>query len=86
MLPRSSRRGSCGWLFCEVQGCGFETVYGALGAGLAEVHHLKLLSELSKSVCTTMADLAIVCANCHRMIHRNNARRSLEIVTPTSAT
>lgn len=58
-----------GRLFCEVPGCSFdfEGVYGALGAGFAEVHHLKPLGELCKPVCTTLADLAVVCANCPRV-------------------
>jgi hypothetical protein len=78
----------CGRLLCEVPGCGFdfETVYCELGAGFAEVHHLTPLSEICKPVCTTPADLAVVYANCHRMIHRNNTCRSLELILPNSST
>jgi predicted HNH restriction endonuclease len=75
-----------GRLFCEVPGCGFsfEIVYGELGSGFAEVHHLTPLGELSQPISTTLADLAVVCANCHRMIHRNNDCRTLEGIIPSS--
>jgi hypothetical protein len=60
-----------GRLRCEVPGCGFdfEAVYGELGAGFAEVHHLRPLAQMDGPVETTLDDLAVVCANCHRMIH-----------------
>lgn len=69
-----------GRLFCQVPGCGFdfELVYGRIGHGFAEVHHLKPLSELSQPTSTTLEDLAVVCANCHRMIHRSNSCLPLE--------
>jgi hypothetical protein len=68
-----------GRVFCEVPGCGFdfEKTYGAVGAGFAEVHHLRALSDAPRPVKTRMGDLAIVCANCHRMIHRGGACRGL---------
>ena len=80
------RREHNGRLFCQVPGCGFdfEMVYGELGTGFAEVHHLRPLGELCQPFSTTLADLAVVCANCHRMIHRNNACRPLEGIIPTS--
>jgi predicted HNH restriction endonuclease len=79
------RREHSGRLYCEVSGCGFEfeRVYGELGTGFAEVHHLRPLSELRQPVSTTFADLAVVCANCHRMIHRNGGCRPLEGLIPT---
>jgi predicted HNH restriction endonuclease len=78
------RREHQGRIFCEVPGCGFdfEVVYGDLGRGFAEVHHLKPLAELDSPVYTTLGDLAVVCANCHRMIHRNSDCRALETITP----
>ncbi len=80
------RRGHHGRLFCEVPGCGFnfETVYGHLGRGFAEVHHLRPLAELDGPISTTLTDLAVVCANCHRMIHRNSECRALEAIVPKS--
>jgi hypothetical protein len=59
-----------GRLACEVCGFDFQDVYGELGKDFAECHHAVPLSECSDDGRnTTIADLAIVCANCHRMLH-----------------
>lgn len=61
-----------GRLACEVCGFDFCAVYGALGEGFAECHHTTPLSKLTSSnKLSRTADLAIVCANCHRMLHRS---------------
>ena len=44
---------------------------GAAGKGFAECHHKVPLSELTTVTKTRLSDLAIVCANCHRMLHRS---------------
>lgn len=59
-----------GHLSCEVCGFDFAATYGALGEGFCEVHHLVPLSASADSVTTTLDDLAILCSNCHRIIHR----------------
>lgn len=69
-----------GRLVCEVRNCrfDFEETYGELGAGFAEVHHLKPLKYAPRrGQKTSLRDLAIVCANCHRMIHQNGECRAL---------
>lgn len=56
---------------CQVCGFNFEEMYGPHGKSFIEVHHLKPLSELKKeSLINPNTDMAVVCANCHRMIHR----------------
>jgi EVE domain/HNH endonuclease len=40
-----------------------------LGARIFEVHHLAPLSKAATPVRTTLADLAVLCANCHRAVH-----------------
>lgn len=59
-----------GSLACEVCGFDFNKVYGALGYGFAECHHVLPVSSLPPEYQTKLSDLAIVCANCHRMLHR----------------
>ena len=59
-----------GKLACEVCGFDFEVPYGSRGTGFAECHHEIPLSELKPGDKTKLTDLRIVCANCHRMIHR----------------
>jgi hypothetical protein len=80
-----ARRLNNGRLICEVPNCGFDFVkrYGELGDGYAQVHHLSPLSnapDAGHSV--TLKDLAVVCANCHAMIHRNGKCRSLKELIP----
>lgn len=58
-----------GSLVCEACGFDFEKVYGARGRGFSECHHTKPLHELGEDHKTTTDDLAILCSNCHRMIH-----------------
>lgn len=66
-----------GGLCCEVCGFDFSITYGALGEGFCEVHHLVPLSASSESVTTTLNDLAILCSNCHRVIHRSTPMLSV---------
>lgn len=71
-----------GRLRCEVKGCGFDffAFYGEIGQGYAHVHHLLPLAEQAKPKAPTLDELAIVCANCHAMIHRNGKSLSLQSI------
>ena len=56
---------------CAACGLSFEEKYGPLGHSFIEVHHLKPLYSLDEEVeVNPMTDMACLCANCHRMIHR----------------
>lgn len=59
-----------GKLECEVCRFDFVKTYGQLGYGFAECHHTVPVSELTEGHKTKLSDLAIVCANCHRMLHK----------------
>jgi hypothetical protein len=61
-----------GNLSCEACGFDFEKTYGSVGNEFCEVHHIIPLSESDEPMQTTLNDLAILCSNCHRMIHRTN--------------
>ncbi|MFJ8081920.1 HNH endonuclease [Streptomyces sp. NPDC096205] len=56
-------------LSCEACGFDFEEVYGERGDGYIECHHVVPLHEAGEGQ-TKLSDLALICANCHRMIHR----------------
>ena len=58
-----------GHLRCEACGFDFAAVYGARGEGFIECHHTKPVSELKPGEKTKLADLVLLCANCHRMVH-----------------
>ncbi len=74
---------SNGTLPCEICHFDFLSTYGTLGQDYAQVHHIKPLSDLTKPSQTVLSDLAVVCANCHVMIHRGGVTRSLEDVKQT---
>lgn len=69
------RRG--GTLSCEVCAFDFGSAYGARGEGYIECHHRTPLSR-SGVTTTRLNDLALVCANCHRVIHRRAPWPSVE--------
>ncbi|TCI03059.1 HNH endonuclease [Corallincola luteus] len=60
-----------GALKCEACNFDFKDTYGSDGEGYIECHHNKPLSELKSTQKTKLEDLAVLCANCHRIIHRS---------------
>ncbi|MFD7768801.1 HNH endonuclease [Streptomyces sp. NPDC059787] len=62
-------------LRCEACGFDFALTYGELGDGYIEVHHITPL-YVSGPRETRLADLACLCANCHRMCHRTRPGES----------
>jgi len=77
---KSALQAGGGRLRCEVPKCDFDffETYGEVGFEFAHVHHLKPLADLETPAATKLDDLAIVCANCHAMIHRGGKCRPLE--------
>jgi hypothetical protein len=59
-------------LDCEVCGFSFGRGYGSDAVEYCEVHHLVPLAKAAEGFRTRLEDLAIVCANCHRVIHLRN--------------
>jgi len=57
---------------CQVCGFNFEVVYGEWGEGFIEVHHLITFGNnvIEERETNPSKDLMVLCANCHRMIHR----------------
>lgn len=56
---------------CEVCDFDFGVTYGHRGVDYIEVHHVLPL-HVSGETTTRIDDLALLCANCHRMIHRGD--------------
>lgn len=57
---------------CEACDFDFAEVYGTIGEGFIEAHHLNPLAErngIDKK--TTVNDFAMLCSNCHKMVHRH---------------
>lgn len=59
-----------GILACEACVFSFEEYYGEMGAGFIECHHRVPLSQFKVEKRTSLEDLALVCSNCHRMLHK----------------
>jgi len=57
---------------CQVCNTNFEQLYGVIGKHYIEAHHLRPLASLKgkKVAMNPEKDFAVLCANCHRMIHR----------------
>lgn len=69
-------RSGGGTLACEACNFAFADQYGVLGDDFCEVHHRV---ELSRGTRITGVDqLAILCSNCHRMIHKTNPMISVK--------
>lgn len=57
---------------CSICGFDFEETYGPVGKGFIEAHHKKPVGHLEPNEKVRIEDLAPLCSNCHRMIHRIN--------------
>ncbi len=57
---------------CQACRMSFSEVYGNIGAGFIEAHHLVPLSDIrvGEERAYKPTDFAVLCSNCHRMIHR----------------
>jgi 5-methylcytosine-specific restriction protein A len=69
-----------GTLQCEACGFDFGQRYGEYGAGIIECHHLVPLAEDVATRHTRLSDLALLCANCHRVVHRRPSVLTLDQV------
>ena len=62
-----SKRRKVGRLKCEI--CGCIEPKDPLGESIFEAHHILPLAAGEERT-TKLGDLALLCANCHRMLHR----------------
>lgn len=65
-------------LNCEVCGFSFFEQYGELGEGFIEAHHKNPLAEKEVKTKTMKEDIALICSNCHRMVHRSDSILSIK--------
>ena len=59
-----------GFYECEACGFRFDKVYGKRGHKFIEGHHIKPVSEMKPGATTSPEDIALLCPNCHRMVHK----------------
>ncbi|WP_185965098.1 HNH endonuclease [Glacieibacterium frigidum] len=73
-----------GKVFCENCEFDFEKKYGVRGKGYIEVHHLEPLAKILPNTLTYLSDLMLLCANCHRIVHRTKtpiSKTDLQLIT-----
>jgi 5-methylcytosine-specific restriction enzyme A len=66
---------------CQACHLRFDERYGELGRGFIEAHHLRPISSLEEGTAVSYdvaTDFAVLCSNCHRMIHRTANPSDLE--------
>lgn len=68
-----------GKVFCVVCGFEFFKAYGEIGKDFIELHHVKLVHLMdiegeSMNIEQALRNVATVCSNCHRMIHRKQGK------------
>lgn len=64
---------------CDVCGLNFEETYGPIGTSYIEVHHLRPVADVdAEYLIDPIKDLRPVCANCHRMLHKQRPPLSIE--------
>lgn len=61
-----------GRLVCTMCGLDALAFYGPTGESAIECHHILPLAQATSRRITRLQDLAVVCANCHRVLHRGS--------------
>lgn len=67
-----------GRLFCQVCEFNFEEKYGEIGKNFIEGHHTIAVSDMTPGHNTKVEDIAMLCANCHRMVHKKRPWLSMD--------
>lgn len=67
-----------GHISCKSCAFDFYKFYGDIGKGFIEIHHIKPIfqyedSDIQNTIENALENLAPLCSNCHRMIHRNRS-------------
>ncbi len=76
---KARRLGKDPLLRCDVCGFSFVLSYGQMGEGFIEAHHKVPLGEIRGKTRTTANCFDLICANCHRMIHREKGLTAREL-------
>jgi len=67
-----------GRLFCQVCKFDFEKKYGKIGSDFIEAHHTIPVSIMAENHMTSPNDIALLCSNCHKMVHKKRPWLSMD--------
>jgi predicted HNH restriction endonuclease len=79
-LAKKAAMQKYGRLFCQACGFDFGKRYGPTGEGLIDVHHTRPVQTLVEGNITKVDELALLCANCHRVVHSKRKWLSVDDV------
>jgi 5-methylcytosine-specific restriction protein A len=67
---------------CEACGFKFSDKYGDIGSEFIEAHHLQPISllDIGNTRLNLKTDFAVLCSNCHRMIHKLDDPSDIELL------
>jgi len=71
-LAKRDMKQRLGKLICQVCNFDFKERYGTIGEDFIEAHHTIPVHTLENNSKTSIEDIALVCSNCHSMIHRRS--------------
>jgi hypothetical protein len=77
-LAKQNFKHKHGMLYCEVCKFNFNTAYGEVGDDYIEGHHTVWVSDMPVDYKTKVEEIALLCANCHRMVHRKRPWLTIE--------
>lgn len=80
MAKKHFKAANGGKLICGACDLDPTTVYGPLGEQCIEAHHKIPIEQLQPDSVTRVDDMAMVCANCHRIIHTKRPALTLNEV------
>ena len=71
LVKRAKRHYKAKWGSLKCEACELEPdeLYGDRGDSCIEAHHKTPIAQLLPDSVTTVADLAMLCASCHRVVH-----------------
>jgi 5-methylcytosine-specific restriction protein A len=71
---------------CQACKMNFEEKYGSIGKGYIEAHHLIPIADLhgKRVALDPKKDFAVLCSNCHRMIHKSPFVSDVEMFRVTT--
>ena len=75
---KEHRLDQVGELRCDVCEFSFSETYGEHGTGFIEAHHTTPIPELGGQRKTKIGEIALVCSNCHKMLHSGVRLLSIE--------
>ncbi len=78
LAKREAAQAANGLIQCEACGFATQVTFPGLPGEVCEIHHRLPLASAPEPVETGLEDLAVLCANCHRAIHRTNPLMSVQ--------